>query len=79
MKQGKEIVDHPGHYNHGRYECIDIVEDLNLNFCLGSVLKYIWRAGFKDDEITELEKARWYLDREIQSRKAKRSNKNIKK
>ena len=69
VKQGEEIVDHPGHYNHGKYECIDVIDDLNLNFNLGSVLKYLWRAGFKDDEMTELEKARWYLDREIQTRR----------
>lgn len=70
-KQGEEVVEHPKHYNHGKYECIDVIEDLNLNFNLGSVLKYIWRMGHKDFEITELEKARWYLDREIQTRKNK--------
>jgi len=75
IKQGEEIVEHPGHYNHGKFECIDIIEDLNLNFNLGSVLKYLWRCGFKDSEITELEKARWYLDREIQTRKNRISNK----
>lgn len=68
-KQGEEVVEHPKHYNHGKYECIDVIEDLNLNFSMGSCLKYIWRCGFKDSEITELEKARWYLDREIQTRK----------
>lgn len=69
MKQGEEIVEHPNHYNHSKFECIDVIEDLNLNFNLGSCLKYLWRLGFKDEEITELEKARWYLDREIQRRK----------
>jgi hypothetical protein len=69
MKQGEEIVEHPQNYNHGKYECIDVIEDLKLNFNLGSVLKYLWRMGYKDEEITELEKAKWYLEREIQRRK----------
>lgn len=67
-----EEVDHPKRYNHGRFECIDVIEDLKLNFNLGSCLKYIWRLGEKNDEINELEKARWYLDREISRRKAAR-------
>lgn len=69
MKQGEEIVEHPQHYNHGKFECIDVIEDLGLNFNLGSVIKYLWRMGHKDEEITELEKAKWYLEREIQRRK----------
>lgn len=72
-KHGEEVVEHPSHYNHGKYECIDVIEDLNLNFNLGSCLKYLWRLGRKDDEITELEKAKWYLERELQTRKAKLS------
>lgn len=67
-------INHPKRYNHGKYECIDIIEDLNLNFNLGSCLKYIWRCGFKNSEINELEKARWYLDREIQTRNGKMNN-----
>ena len=74
-KQGEEIVEHPAHYNHGKFECIDIIEDLKLNFNLGSCLKYLWRLGMKDDEITELEKAKWYLDRELQTRKARLAEK----
>jgi len=37
-----------------------------MNFCKGNAIKYIWRAGEKDDEIQDLKKARWYIDREIQ-------------
>ncbi len=66
--QGKEVVDHPKGYNHSKYECIDVIEDLKLNFNLGSVFKYIWRCGYKEDEIVELKKAKWYLDREIETR-----------
>jgi len=59
-------VNHPQHYNsHGSgIECITITEHMNFN--LGNALKYIWRAGLKsEDAIVDLEKARWYLDREI--------------
>ena len=62
----KEMINHPNHYNMGKYEAIDVIEDWQLNFNLGNSLKYISRAGHKDDIIQDLKKARWYLDREIQ-------------
>ena len=62
----KEMVNHPAHYNRGKYETIDVIEDWGLNFNLGNAIKYISRAGYKDDVIQELKKARWYIDREIQ-------------
>lgn len=59
-------VNHPKHYtNHpSGVECITVVEHMNFN--LGNAIKYIWWAGEKGNEIEDLEKARWYLDREIQ-------------
>lgn len=61
-------VNHPTHYTDRvpSIECISVVE--NFDFCLGSAIKYIWRAGLKDPakEIEDLKKARWLLDREIQ-------------
>ena len=60
-------VNHPKHYiNHpSGVECIQVTE--HMNFCLGNAVKYIWRAGLKGpDPITDLRKARWYIDREIQ-------------
>ena len=64
-------VNHPKHYSDGRkYEPIDVIEDWDLNFNLGNVLKYVARAGRKDDIVQDLEKARFYLDREIQRLKA---------
>ena len=44
---------------------IDFIEAYNLNFCLGNVVKYISRAGYKGDKLEDLKKAQWYLDREI--------------
>lgn len=46
-------------------DCIDIIESLNLGFSLGNAMKYIWRAGKKGDPIKDLEKAAWYIEREI--------------
>lgn len=63
----KEKVSHPQHYNSGKIEVIDFVEDQNLGFHLGNVVKYITRAEHKNG-IEDLKKARWYLDREIQRR-----------
>ena len=60
------MVDHPKHYNMGKYEAIDIIEDWQMNFNLGNALKYLSRAGHKDDIIQDLKKAKWYIDREIQ-------------
>ena len=59
-------VNHPKHYNKGQIEVIDFIEDQDLNFNRGNVLKYVSRAGMKGDELEDLEKALWYLKREIQ-------------
>jgi hypothetical protein len=70
-----ETVNHPPHYGKhpSGVECIQIVE--HFNFCRGNAIKYIWRAGEKDPEkeIEDLEKARWYLDQEINRLKLERS------
>ena len=65
----KEQVNHPSHYggSDNPYETIKVVEAWELDFHLGNVVKYISRAGKKDDELQELKKARWYLDRKIQN------------
>ena len=58
-------IDHPSHYNRGKIEVIDFIEDQGLSFHLGNVIKYITRAGSKGDKLEDLKKARWYLDRYI--------------
>jgi hypothetical protein len=62
-------VDHPAHYGgaNNPYEAIKVIEAWDLGFCLGNTVKYISRARKKDPAktIEDLEKARWYLDREI--------------
>ena len=63
----KEMVDHPKHYNMGKYEAIEVIEDWGIGFNLGNTVKYISRAGHKDKVkvIEVLKKAAWNLDREI--------------
>lgn len=75
LEEGKKIgaatqkndskVNHPSHYNQG-IEAIEIIESHKLNFNLGNVIKYVIRAKHKGDELGDLEKAKWYLDRETE-------------
>jgi len=58
-------TNHPDHYNQGEIECIDVIEQLDMGFCLGNALKYIWRCEDKGNKIEDLNKAIWYIDREI--------------
>lgn len=60
-------VDHPAHYGgaDNPYEAIKVIEAWELGFNLGNTVKYISRAGKKGSKVEDLEKARWYLDREI--------------
>lgn len=60
-------VHHPAHYNHGKYEPIDVIHDWGLNFDLGNVVKYIARCDYKGNRLQDLKKARDYLDHEIKS------------
>jgi hypothetical protein len=70
-KPKKESVIHPTHYGgkDNPYEAIKVIEAWKVGFNLGNTLKYISRAGKKDNIIQDLEKALFYLDREIQNRK----------
>lgn len=59
------MVDQPPHYKDGGIETIDFIEAKKLGFNLGNAVKYISRAGKKNDALEDLKKARWYLNREI--------------
>jgi len=61
-------VDHPAHYNTGGVEVIDAIDAWDLGFNLGNAVKYIARAGKKDPAklLEDLQKAQWYLAREIE-------------
>lgn len=64
-------VNHPLYYNTGSIEVIDAVNDWNLDFDRGNVIKYLVRAGLKDPskEIEDLEKAQFYLNDYVKRRK----------
>ena len=67
-------VNHPDHYNKhpAGIECIDVVEEFNFN--IGSAIKYLWRADHKKKAVEDLEKALWYLQREIKRRQKRKSD-----
>lgn len=62
-----DVVNHPSHYTRGNIEVIDFIEDQQLPYHLGNVVKYIARAGFKGDKVEDLKKAQWYLNRYIRT------------
>ena len=71
MENNKEMVNHPEHYGGSEnvYEVIKVIENWDLDFHLGNTVKYISRAGKKDNdkELQDLKKAQWYLERRIQN------------
>jgi hypothetical protein len=66
-----EKINHPEHYGgkENPYEAIKIIEALDLDFHIGNAMKYIIRAGKKESEIEDLQKAIWYLERKIKQLK----------
>ena len=77
IKEDKGMRGTQIHYEAtGDYDVIDIIQDYKLNFNRGNVVKYILRCGKKDDEIQELNKAKDYIEREIQYLKELRKGNN---
>ena len=68
----KEKVDHPSHYNKGKIEVSDAIEDWDLNFSEGNVIKYVARHRFKGEPLEDLRKAEWYIQRLIRNLEKKR-------
>ena len=58
-------IDHPPHYVHGKIEPINVIEDWKLGHHLACVIRYVCRSAHKGQQIQDLKKARWYLDRFI--------------
>lgn len=72
--ESKERVNHPSHYNSGTFETIDIIKSVCgdqgcYDFCIGNALKYICRAGHKENTVEDLEKAIWYIQYAINLKK----------
>jgi len=72
-QQPFDVVERPKHYNShpSGIECIEVTEHFGFN--LGNAIKYIWRCDEKADEIEDLRKARWYIEREISLRERARA------
>lgn len=68
FNQEDDPVNQPAHYNlhPSGIECIQITEHMNFN--LGNAVKYIWRADLKDNATQDLQKAQWYIERELKKR-----------
>jgi hypothetical protein len=62
-----DVVNQPAHYTDGGIETIDFIEAKQLGYNLGNVIKYVSRAGKKGDRLQDLQKAQWYLTREIRN------------
>lgn len=76
MTSNFDVIHKPSHYTEGRkYEPKDVIRDWNLNFNLGNTVKYVARAGRKDDILQDLKKARQYLDFEIEYLEKEREEK----
>lgn len=79
-----DMVNHPPHYNSGKFETIDVIEDILNGYegfafvahCLGTTIKYIYRGPFKGKMLEDLKKARFYLDKSIEwlEKKGKKEN-----
>lgn len=69
--QPKDKVNHPEHYNQGKYECIDVMEetfgkDAVIQFSICNAFKYLYRCKHKDAMLQDLNKAKWYIEKAIE-------------
>ena len=80
ITKNSDAVNHPKHYQDpSGIECIEIVR--HRNFDIGNAIKYLWRAGLKQDadktpiekQIEDLRKAIWYIEDEIKTLECKKS------
>ena len=67
-------VEHPAHYNTGKIEVWDAIDEWGLGFGLGNVVKYVARAGHKGSALEDIKKAQTYLEREIKKLEDKYAN-----
>lgn len=75
----KDMVKRPDHYCFSKFEPKDVIREWGLNFNLGSAVKYIARAGRKDDIVQDLKKAREFLTFEIEALEAEREGRQRRK
>lgn len=66
MSETHDPVNHPAHYTQGGIETIDFIEAKQFNYRIGNAVKYLTRYRDKGNPVEDLEKAIWYIRREIQ-------------
>jgi hypothetical protein len=69
-EKNSDAVNSPAHYNYGKVECIEAIEesmtpDSFKGYLKGNTMKYLWRYERKSNALQDLKKARWYLDKLI--------------
>lgn len=72
-------VERPAHYCQGKIEVIDFLDDQKFNYRIGCTVKYLSRYRHKGKPLEDLQKARWYLDREIQVLQAEEEKAQVSK
>ncbi len=65
VHEDDDVINHPPHYTHSRIETLDVIEEWGLGYHEGNIVKYLSRAKHKGNELVDLKKARFYLDRLI--------------
>ena len=73
IDKAHDPVNHPEHYKVGGIETIDFIEAKSLSYNLGNVVKYLTRADHKGNKLQDLQKAQWYLNREIENTSMKKA------
>ena len=66
-KPKPNVISHPPHYTHSKFETWDVIDAWGLGYNLGNVVKYISRADHKASKLEDLKKAKAYLSREIET------------
>lgn len=70
VKAMNDVVNHPSHYESGKFECIEVMEETQgkeavMDFCICNAFKYLYRHNRKNG-IEDIKKAKWYLDKYIE-------------
>ena len=63
----EDIINKPKHYTQGKIEVLDFIEDQKLDFISGNIIKYVCRCKYKGNELDDLKKAKFYIERLIRA------------
>jgi len=66
MNKQIDNINHPTHYTQSAIQPIEVIGAWKLSYCLGNTIKYIARADHKGNKLEDLQKARWYLNKELE-------------